>query len=194
MAANTITNAAIPLARQPLEQVAAFLGALHDSNVMRQALILCPATVLSHWMAELHAWAPKLRVVILHRCVQAFNAASGSSGTGETLGFLPWHSRSLLSFGWFRQGLNDTSRGLASQAVDTHPRPAQLSINLCRCGLTLTGKLRALIRRILSWPGVVLVTSYEGMKALNALLLPCNWDYCILDEGQRIRNPDAKVT
>lgn len=47
---------------------------------MRRALILCPATVLSHWMAELHVWAPQLRVVLLHRCVQAFNAVSGSSG------------------------------------------------------------------------------------------------------------------
>lgn len=65
------------------EQVSAFLGALHGSNVMRRALILCPATVLSHWMAELHVWAPQLRVVLLHRCVQAFNAVSGSSGTGR---------------------------------------------------------------------------------------------------------------
>lgn len=46
----------------------------------------------------------------------------------------------------------------------------------------------------MDWPGVVVVTSYEGMKSLKALLLPCNWDYCILDEGQRIRNPDVKVT
>lgn len=38
-----------------------------------------------------------------------------------------------------------------------------------------------------------MVTSYEGMKSLKALLLPCNWDYCVLDEGQRIRNPDAEV-
>lgn len=56
-----------------------------------------------------------------------------------------------------------------------------------------TGKLRALIRRVLGWPDVVVVTSYEGMKSLKALLLPCNWDYCVLDEGQRIRNPDAEV-
>eukprot|EP00903_Cladosiphon_okamuranus_P019263 g17709.t1 len=116
-------------------QVSAFLGALHGSNVMRRALIVCPATVLSHWMAELHVWAPHLRVVLLHRCAQAFNAVSGSSG-----------------------------------------------------------KLRALIRRVLGWPHVVVVTSYEGMKSLKALLLPCNWDYCVLDEGQRIRNPDAEVT
>ncbi|CAM9862204.1 unnamed protein product [Scytosiphon promiscuus] len=117
-------------------QVSAFLGALGASRIMRRALILCPATVLSHWMAELHVWAPQLRVVILHRCVQAFNTVAGSSA----------------------------------------------------------GKLRALIRRILGWPDVVVVTSYEGMKALKALLLPCNWDYCVLDEGQRIRNPDAEVT
>ncbi|CAM9254896.1 unnamed protein product [Ectocarpus sp. 8 AP-2014] len=116
-------------------QVSAFLGALHGSSVMRRALILCPATVLSHWMAELHVWAPQLRVVVLHRCVQAFNAVSGNSG-----------------------------------------------------------KLRALIRRILGWPEVVVVASYEGMKSLKAFLLPCNWDYCVLDEGQRIRNPDAEVT
>lgn len=63
-----------------LEQVSAFLGALHGSGVMRRALILCPATVLSHWMTELHVWAPQLRVVVLHRCVQAFNAVSGNSG------------------------------------------------------------------------------------------------------------------
>lgn len=50
-----------------------------------------------------------------------------------------------------------------------------------------------MIRRVLGWPDVIVVTSYEGMKSLKALLLPCNWDYCVLDEGQRIRNPDAEV-
>lgn len=61
-------------------KVSAFLGALYDSNIMRRALVVCPATVLSHWIAELHEWAPKLRVVILHRCAYAFNAVSGSQG------------------------------------------------------------------------------------------------------------------
>lgn len=54
-------------------------------------------------------------------------------------------------------------------------------------------KLRNLIHRVLTWPEVVIVTSYEGMKSLKSHLLPCNWDYSILDEGQRIRNPDAEV-
>lgn len=39
----------------------------------------------------------------------------------------------------------------------------------------------------------MVLASYEGLKSLKALLLPCNWDYGILDEGQRIRNPDAEV-
>lgn len=67
------------------------------------------------------------------------------------------------------------------------------SMHTCLSALLTAGKLRALIRRVLGWPNVVVVTSYEGMKSLKALLLPCNWDYCILDEGQRIRNPDAAV-
>lgn len=29
-------------------------------------LIVCPATVLQHWLKELHTWAPSLRAVILH--------------------------------------------------------------------------------------------------------------------------------
>lgn len=49
------------------------------------------------------------------------------------------------------------------------------------------------MRRVLGWSDVVAIASYEGMKSLKAFLLPCNWDYCILDEGQRIRNPDAEV-
>jgi SNF2 family DNA or RNA helicase len=43
-------------------------------------------------------------------------------------------------------------------------------------------------------PGVAIVTSYEGLKALQSALLPHPWDVAILDEGQRIRNPDAEVT
>lgn len=75
-------------------------------------------------------------------------------------------------------------------------RTRKVHIDLCIvCTFTLltAGKLRALVRRVLSWPDIVVVTSYEGLKTLKALLLPCNWDYGILDEGQRIRNPDAAV-
>ncbi|CAM9176674.1 unnamed protein product [Choristocarpus tenellus] len=116
-------------------QVSAYLGALSSSGLLESALIVAPATVLSHWMAELHSWAPELRVVILHRCSPAFSAAC-----------------------------------------------------------TSTGKVRTMVRKVLSFHGVVLITSYNGLKSLKTMLVPHNWDYCVLDEGQVIRNPDAEVT
>ncbi|KAJ3312927.1 hypothetical protein HDV04_002584 [Boothiomyces sp. JEL0838] len=42
--------------------------------------------------------------------------------------------------------------------------------------------------------GHVLVTTYSSMTIYEDLLLKVKWAYCILDEGHKIRNPDAKVT
>lgn len=41
--------------------------------------------------------------------------------------------------------------------------------------------------------GIVL-TTYEGLRAHRDLLLPLPWSYVVLDEGHKIRNPDADVT
>ncbi len=41
---------------------------------------------------------------------------------------------------------------------------------------------------------LVCLTSYEGLRMLSEPLLSHRWDACILDEAQRIRNPDAQVT
>ncbi|CAM9285531.1 unnamed protein product [Phaeothamnion confervicola] len=122
-------------------QVAAFLGALQRGGWLRSAIVIAPATMLAHWAAELHAWAPRVRVVVLHRSAAAFNAAVVAAGTAAA----------------------------ARQA--------------------------ALVRRALSLgPAVAVVTSYEGARALRERLLPHPWDYAVLDEGQKIRNPDADVT
>lgn len=39
-----------------------------------------------------------------------------------------------------------------------------------------------------------MVTTYEGLRLNQDLLLPVDWAYAILDEGHRIRNPDAGIT
>ncbi len=41
---------------------------------------------------------------------------------------------------------------------------------------------------------LVYLTSYEGLRMLSEPLLSHHWDACILDEAQRVRNPDAQVT
>ncbi|XP_015510313.2 DNA excision repair protein ERCC-6 [Neodiprion lecontei] len=42
--------------------------------------------------------------------------------------------------------------------------------------------------------GGILVTSYTGVLTHKELLLNMEWHYIILDEGHKIRNPEAKVT
>ncbi len=39
----------------------------------------------------------------------------------------------------------------------------------------------------------ILLTSYDQLRLQRAELLAVNWGYAILDEGHKIRNPDAEV-
>lgn len=42
--------------------------------------------------------------------------------------------------------------------------------------------------------GHVLVTTYVGMRIYSDYLLNREWGYCVLDEGHKIRNPDADIS
>lgn len=52
---------------------------------------------------------------------------------------------------------------------------------------------RDLVASIAKSPGGVLVTSYEQLRLQRDELLHVPWGYAILDEGHKIRNPDAEV-
>ncbi|XP_071797517.1 DNA excision repair protein ERCC-6-like isoform X2 [Asterias amurensis] len=56
-----------------------------------------------------------------------------------------------------------------------------------------TGSKRALIHDIALCHGT-LVTSYSAVRIQEKLLLKHTWHYIVLDEGHKIRNPDAAVT
>ncbi|KAK5052614.1 hypothetical protein LTR84_002479 [Exophiala bonariae] len=42
--------------------------------------------------------------------------------------------------------------------------------------------------------GGVLVTTYTGLQTYAPLLIPVDWQYAILDEGHKIRNPNTAIT
>ena len=42
-------------------------------------------------------------------------------------------------------------------------------------------------------PSGVLLTSYDQLRLQRAELLAVPWGYAILDEGHKIRNPDAEA-
>uniref|UniRef100_A0A7S1KSJ4 DNA excision repair protein ERCC-6 n=1 Tax=Percolomonas cosmopolitus TaxID=63605 RepID=A0A7S1KSJ4_9EUKA len=58
-------------------QISSFLGSLHNSGLFKPSLIMCPATVLSQWVRELHKWWPQFRVAMYH--------SSGSSEDQEQM-------------------------------------------------------------------------------------------------------------
>ena len=42
--------------------------------------------------------------------------------------------------------------------------------------------------------GHILVTTYSGLQTYAKFLIPTHWEYAVLDEGHKIRNPNATIT
>lgn len=42
--------------------------------------------------------------------------------------------------------------------------------------------------------GHILVTTYSGLQSYAELLIPTDWEYAVLDEGHKIRNPNTAIT
>ncbi|KAG8626467.1 hypothetical protein KVT40_005412 [Elsinoe batatas] len=42
--------------------------------------------------------------------------------------------------------------------------------------------------------GHILVTTYSGLQTYADLLIPVDWEYAVLDEGHKIRNPNTAIT
>ncbi|KAL3717306.1 hypothetical protein ACJRO7_008824 [Eucalyptus globulus] len=51
-----------------------------------------------------------------------------------------------------------------------------------------------LIKRVLRSESGLLITTYEHLRLLGDKLLHIVWGYAVLDEGHRIRNPNAEIT
>ena len=50
------------------------------------------------------------------------------------------------------------------------------------------------VNDIVSSNSGILLTTYDQLRLQRAVLTEVEWGYCILDEGHKIRNPDAEVT
>lgn len=56
------------------------------------------------------------------------------------------------------------------------------------------GKWDSLINRVLQSESGLLITTYEQLRIVGEKLLDIEWGYAVLDEGHRIRNPNAEIT
>lgn len=48
-------------------QICSFLSSMAASRKLDSVLIVCPATILRHWMTELATWAPGMRRILIHK-------------------------------------------------------------------------------------------------------------------------------
>lgn len=53
---------------------------------------------------------------------------------------------------------------------------------------------RKLVQLVKNSEAGILLTSYDQLRLQRSELLAVNWGYAILDEGHKIRNPDAEVS
>ena len=130
------------------------------SRKMNSALVICPATMLSHWLKELAIWAPGLRRVMIHK-------------SGECDGRSRRVSTQLLKNlqQWLRQARADR----VNEVIDEGDFQSYDEDSFCGTGY-------------------VVVTTYENIRRAPDVWTGHSWSYAIMDEGQKIRNPDADVT
>ncbi|MCO5596041.1 hypothetical protein L7F22_050097 [Adiantum nelumboides] len=154
-------------------QVAAFLASLHHSGLYTPSIVVCPVTLLRQWKRELKKWYEPFDVEILHD--------SAVSNAKKSTKLKKKRSEDAYSSG-DDAGDNDYKEGNEEQqgAKPTKRRNAS--------------RWDALIRKIVSSKSGLLVTTYEQLRIIREKLLDQEWGYAVLDEGHRIRNPDAEVT
>jgi len=53
--------------------------------------------------------------------------------------------------------------------------------------------VKRIVDRVVRY-GHVLVTTYAGLQTYSDVLIPVDWNYAVLDEGHKIRNPNTAIT
>lgn len=138
-------------------QMCSFLGSMASSRKLKSVLIIAPATLLSHWLAELSIWAPGLRRVLLH------NSGENNRNPSRTL------------FKRLDTWLNRARAERINEPIDEKDLNEQDP-------------------NLFIGTGYVVLTTYENIRRHADIWIAHQWSYVVVDEGQKIRNPDADVT
>ncbi|KAJ3023869.1 hypothetical protein HKX48_000055 [Thoreauomyces humboldtii] len=180
-------------------QIISYLAGLHHSKKLDgPVIIVCPATVLRQWVQEFHKWWPPMRVIILHSTGSGLGASDVPSGKDKGLEEELYANEDAVSDEDTvpeyedRRGDRDQDgegRRRRGKKVTKDKNPAKLSAH----ALKMLEKAGSLVDRVLK-SGHVILTTFAGVRVYAKKLLPVKWSYCILDEGHKIRNPDAVIT
>ncbi|AAS52620.2 AEL065Cp [Eremothecium gossypii ATCC 10895] len=150
-------------------QIVSFLASLHHSGKLKgPVLVVCPATVMKQWCSEFQTWWPPFRAVILH-----------SIGAGMIT----------------RKKMTEEQLEELLMRDESNEFSYEQYANLGRTKKQLEARrgIESLVQKVVD-DGHILITTYLGLQIHSDLLLHVNWDYAVLDEGHKIRNPDAGIS
>ena len=140
--------------------MSAFLGAMTASRKITSILIVCPATMMAHWLNELALWAPSIRRIMMHK-----SAVSGEGNRKISKQLLQKMGK------WLRRSRVDRLYEAIDEADFENYDPDIF------CGTSYA-----------------FITTYDNIRLDAETWQSHDWSIVILDEGQKIRNPDAEVT
>ncbi|GHP06112.1 hypothetical protein PPROV_000485900 [Pycnococcus provasolii] len=148
-------------------QICAFFAALHRSGLYKPSLVVCPATVMEQWRDELVKWTGGLfHVCILHASADR----RGGAGAGNR-----------------QEDEDEEEEQFARGALVANPSGG------VRRRANNSGRVKRL-KQALRSTNTVVITTYDMVRAMRDHLIPVRWGYVVLDEGHKIRNPDADIT
>ncbi|XBW35768.1 hypothetical protein QEN19_001339 [Hanseniaspora menglaensis] len=165
-------------------QVIAFLAGLHHSNKLKKPiLIVCPATVMKQWFSELTKWWPCFRCVIFHSMGSIFDRELEDLDKETMDRFLMMNSE--LDYDDYINENLTVSTG--NNAIDKKRKKKNL-----HSAAKITNHLKKTLEKIKD-NGHVIITTYSGLQSNSKLLLSQEYDYVVLDEGHKIRNPNTSI-
>ncbi|KAJ3040529.1 hypothetical protein HK097_002544, partial [Rhizophlyctis rosea] len=182
-------------------QIISFLAGLGASNLLTgPVLIVCPATVLKQWVQEFHKWWPPYRVAILHSTGSGLGSGAPDvevrkkkkKDDDDEDGDEKMEEEEVVESDEEESEDEDDGyedrrgRGRKGKRVNKKRRVGEKSSKMNK-------KAKALVDKIVE-RGHVLVTTFAGLRVHRSKLIPIKWSYAVLDEGHKIRNPDAEIT
>ncbi|KAG0269888.1 hypothetical protein DFQ27_001732 [Actinomortierella ambigua] len=164
-------------------QIISFLaGLLYSGKLDAPVIIVCPATLMKQWVKEFHRWWPPMRVAILHSSGSGMKDGSGGrGGDKDDADSEDWEASASSKRAKTKKRFGGRRRVSSRRGAGEEEEEEEQ---------TVADKI---VERI-GKQGHVLVTTYAGLRIHARRLLRQEWSYIVLDEGHKIRNPDADIT
>ncbi|KAL3701872.1 hypothetical protein R1sor_019894 [Riccia sorocarpa] len=163
-------------------QVTAFLASLHYSSLYRPSIIVCPVTLLRQWKREVKKWYPDFKVEVLHDSAVKVQVDVSKKKK----------KRKRKDESEEETDEEDDSENEAEESDEVNSGDEEKPKT--KKSVKREDRWNEMIGRVTGSDSGILITTYEQLRINREKLLDINWGYAVLDEGHRIRNPDADIT